>query len=228
MAESLIETSDETLSLYFGTLREDQNSATPRILIRINTGLNDRNEGLGPVDGSALPGNSAAAFNINIRAIIDRIKNIWHINGWNEEELFFCITVSHPISGDKAGVGDDAQLVGYRVEADDIAYDLERCAAVNMTKLTSYPEMLANNWYANPPSDTAHLRLAGYRELARRELAALQNGRTWYDFDGDGAIDIEDLYVFFQTNIDAQTAPFDFSYEGLLESIRYNLDKELR
>lgn len=181
---------DAYLTLYFSEVRALQGSA-PRVLIRVNTGVNDRNESR-PSLGTppTLPGNSPQAFADNLRAIIDRITSIWTLNNWDLAELFFLITPTHPIAAP-----DDAQLIAYRAAADTVADTYPRVAVGHLDRLITAPQILSNFWYPLAGFDRNHLLASGYEALSALELQALEHrAGCWRDPSGDQAIDPEDLY----------------------------------
>lgn len=138
------------------------------VVVRISTGLNDRNESAPSFASGIIPGNSPAAFADNIASIITSFRAAWAALGNVQTNLRFVVAVSHPISSP-----DDPLLVSYRGAANDLARRRSGCVAVDFTKLTSSAEMLANGWYNLGGTDRNHILVAGSRELARRELAAL-------------------------------------------------------
>jgi hypothetical protein len=191
MAEAVQVTDPLTFRVFFGELRERQ-GATKAVLVRINSGLNDRNETL-PSRGVGLtPGNSPAAFRDNLQAIIDRLREVWAMAGWPAEELFFVLTVSHPVDDP-----DDEQLLAYRDEADAVARANPRTASVRLDRLTTKGEMLANGWYNAGGFDVNHLTRAGFENLASRELVAILSSACVADWDRSGEIEPTDIRAFF-------------------------------
>ncbi|MDX2115569.1 MAG: hypothetical protein SFZ24_08115 [Planctomycetota bacterium] len=188
MAASLLTAPDEQLTLFFSQIRALQSD--PRaVLIRVHSGLNDRNETLPSTGPTALtPGSSPAAFADNLRQIIQRIELVWSAAGWPTSELFFLFTVSHPVS-----TPDDPLLLAYRDAADAVAADHPRAAAVRLDRLTSETEMLASGWYRLGGADRNHLEIAAYQTLAERELAALAGPACPGDADGDGSASFADI-----------------------------------
>lgn len=169
MAYDLQQASNETLTHYFGILRNDQGSSTKTIVVCVNSGLNDRNETLASVGtGAVTPGDSAAAFVDNFKALRDRVMAIWTANSWDQNELFWLIYASHPVSEP-----DDSELISYRTAIFNYARGLPRTQIVSMTDLTTSTEMLANSWYVNS-SDKNHLSIAGYQQLGTRIIDKLQ------------------------------------------------------
>lgn len=177
MAEQLINASNAQLKAYFAVLRDRQADApnqpsTPvrRILVRINTGLNDLNETLPSVGHNRVEdGDSPEAFADNLQAMIDRIREIWTISGWPEDELYFVLTPSHPVP-ESAG---EAELLTLRAAAEAVALANPRCACVRLDRLLTSGEMDAENWYFSS-SDQYHLRQEGYVVASQREVAALR------------------------------------------------------
>ncbi|MBL8746210.1 MAG: hypothetical protein JNK58_07635 [Phycisphaerae bacterium] len=188
MAQAFQSATDEQLSLYFSLVRAGQES--PRhILVRINTGLNDRNETLASLGPAMVPvGNSAAALADNLRAIMDRIAGIWTLNGWPADELYYLLSVSHPVSQP-----DDAPLVSYREAVSDLAAASPRCGATRFDRLTSATEMLANGWYQSGGADRNHLTQSAFVALASREMRALLPLECPGDANADGSVDFADV-----------------------------------
>ncbi len=188
MAEALRNATDQYLSMYFFQVRVLQGSPV-RVMIRINTGLNDRNEdepSVGPAQ--VADGSSPAAFADNVVAIVDRINEIWHLNGWDPAELSFLIAVSHPISNP-----DDAMLMGYRAAADALTGELPSTASVRFDRLTDSDEMEHSGWYQGGGTDHYHLTQNAYEVLAERELGAAIAMPCATDLNADGATDVVDL-----------------------------------
>jgi len=114
MAAALIACEDATLTTYFSQVRM---LGATRVLIRINTGVNDRNETLASVGPERVSdGSSPAAYEDNLVAIINRIHEIWRLNDWDARELHFLITPSHP-----RGFPEAEPMLGYREAARAIA-----------------------------------------------------------------------------------------------------------
>lgn len=218
MALALNAADDSYLSLFFGKVRELQ-GPNPHVLIRINTGANDRNETRPSYANFVVPGDSATALVDNLTAIMDRIHEIWTLNGWPQEEVFFLLTVTHPVSSP-----DDPQLEEYRAAAAFLATQAPRTASVNLGAITSWGEAIANGWYPFGGFDTNHLLQAGYEVIGKREIAALEDGRCWRDLNADQKIDLEDLYRWnvIRTDLNGDSVG-DFTDErSLTRAIRFD------
>lgn len=190
MAEALQAASDQYLSMYFGEVRALQGSPV-RVMVRLNCGVNDRNEpleSLGPMH--VLPGFSPAAFSDNLDAIMIRLRGIWALNGWDQGELSFLITVTHPIAAP-----EDPQLVEFRAVADALASKRDSVAVAHLERLTSVQEILANGWYPLSGFDRNHLYTPGYETLSVRELDAVISSACVADADLNGTVDTEDLVI---------------------------------
>jgi lysophospholipase L1-like esterase len=171
MAYSMITTNTTTkLIAYFTQIRRLQISQglSPKVVIYINSGANDRNEtsqpSLGP-NPSSVP-DSSAAYVDNLQAIINRIEGVWTTAGWDVHELYFLIMPTHPISSP-----DDAELISYRLAAKYFALRA-RTSFVDLTTLTTFAEMSANSWY--DATDKIHLTQAGYENLSARVVNLIQ------------------------------------------------------
>lgn len=192
----------------------------PRLLVRIHSALNDRNEEALPLDSNGvevgLAPNSPEAYARNVRTIIELVEGDWLALGYGIEGLSFVITPSHPTRPE-----DDAQVLAYREAARGLARELPRCAMVDLGALTGYSEMLRNRWYHAAGGDPNHMERRGYEILAARELAVLQGGRSFFDADRNGVVDVEDLYGAMVTRTPIERTPEDFSEEGLLNAIEF-------
>lgn len=191
---------------------------SPKLMVRINSGLNDRVETLSPIVAPGLLASSAIAYEINLRCLIDRITAAWSAAGFDEEGLYFCLTPSHPVS-----LPDQALLVQYRDRAALVARETPRTAFVDLSVLTDAEEMLAEGWYQSNGWDRNHLTEEAYIELGARELTALQGGCSWFDANTDHVIDIEDLYEVTVAVPDPGKAavPADLSAKGVEAAVRY-------
>ncbi|TIL54403.1 SGNH/GDSL hydrolase family protein [Mesorhizobium sp.] len=168
MAYDLQQASNDALTHYFSILRADQGSGPKTIVICINSGLNDRNATLASVGTAAIvDGDSAPAFIDNVRAIVDRLKAIWTLNGWDRRELFWLLQVSHPVS-----TPDDAELVAYRGALEAYALYLDQAQVIDLSVVVPYADLIANGWYLNPVSDHNHLTQAGYEGASLAILKA--------------------------------------------------------
>jgi hypothetical protein len=169
VAYDLQQASDDTLTHYFSILRTDQGSGAKTICIVINEGLNDRGETLASVGpGAVADGDSPEAYVDNHKAIVNRIYAIWDLNGWARNELVFLFMPSHTISDP-----DDAELRSYRDALEAYSFTVPRAQFVDLTRLTTSAEMLANGWYQSGGADKNHLVQAGYEKLSLRVFGAV-------------------------------------------------------
>jgi len=187
MAEAFQQSSDTYLIEYFSQIRSLQ-GAEKFVMIRINTGLNDRSETQPPLGGSGLAPNSPEAYAIHLNMIIERIRSVWTAAGWDDSELYFLLAPSHPVDDP-----DQQLLLSYREKAREVAAGFDRCAVVDFTELTNEAEMLASGWYQLNGTDRNHLTQPAYEALALRELDALLSYSACPDLDGNGAVDLDDL-----------------------------------
>jgi hypothetical protein len=190
MAAALIASDDATLTLYFEQVRGLGSRA---VLIRVNTGLNDRIESLPSVGPAAVSeGSSAAAYADNLRAIVARIREVWALNEWDERELYFLFTPSHAVA-----MPDEALLVGYREAARVVADEIARTAVVDFEVMANATQMQQNLWYY-ASFDRNHLRASGFDALSALELNGLIAAAACSaDVDSSGGIDGDDIIRFF-------------------------------
>lgn len=191
MAAAVTTSTDATLTHYFESVRRLQ-GPTKAVLVRINTGLNDRAESRPSLRHALTPGNSAAAYRDNIETIMDRIESIWQLNSWSSDTLYFVLTPSHPVADP-----DEASLRGYRDVCMQIAASRPRTACVRLDQITNATEMLSLRWYQQNGFDRNHLVEEAYDFLADRELMALIRTDCLADFNSDGGVDGSDLSAFF-------------------------------
>jgi hypothetical protein len=213
MAAGLLQASDAYLSSYFAAVRALQGPAK-HVLVRVNTGLNDRNETLPSLGPSPVAqGDSAAAYADNLQAIINRLRSIWTLNGWEQGELYFLLSVSHPVSNP-----DDQKLADYRQAAVALTQSNLRTGATDFTQLTNEAEMLANGWYQSGGADRNHLTQPAFEVLAARELSAMSAPPCIGDADGNGTIsfaDVTSVLVNWEAPV-APAGPGDANADGVV------------
>lgn len=151
----------------FGKLRDLQIEMghKPIIVVRICSGLNDRNEANTPSRGDlAYSGSasSALAYGDNLNGLINAIEAAWKAKGWPLDELFFHILTSYPVSNT-----DD--MASYRSGTRMIAQSRERCSFTDLSILVPYADTSANSGLA----DATHPTNAWTDEMARREVALI-------------------------------------------------------
>lgn len=211
MAQFLADFTDESLTHYFTEVRRTQG---PRkfVLVRLHSALNDRNEALPSITLGLTPGSSGPAFADNMQAMIDRCRSIYALNGWDDSDLYFLITPSHPIAP-----LDDVSLDAYRTAAETVAAANPRTAVARFDRLTTYTEMLAQSWYTTL-LDRNHLSPAGYDALAQREVEALIAAAGCpADLDKDLDADSDDISTYF-TLWDAGAREADADFDGDADS----------
>lgn len=170
MAHTLQIMKDDTIGLFFEhILRANRRGS---IVVRMNSGLNDREEtepSVGPA--RVAQGNSAAAYADNMVAMIRRIQEYAEKNHLDASQLHFVISTSHPIS-----TPNDPKLTSYEQAALGVPAMVPGASVrvVILSSLITADEMSAAGYY-NTPEDHAHLTRAGYVELSRREIDALTN-----------------------------------------------------
>lgn len=194
MAAALMWASDQQLSLYFSRIRAPL-GPNPRVVVRINTGVNDRAEWMPSFTSNFVPGNFPAAYRDNIDTILTRIRSIWALNHWDAgAELNFLITVSHPLSDP-----DDTFLNNYRWELRSLADRAPDVTLVDLSKVINANEMSRRGWYITP-EDHYHLNAAGHIGVAKRELIALLRTPCFdpADIDSSGAVNTRDLLMILE------------------------------
>lgn len=160
MAYALQNTPDKTLSIFFAEVRRLQisNGNSPVVVIYINTGVNDRNEGNTPSLGPKQiygPGDSAAEYVDNIAGIQSRIMRIWDINRWPVGELHWLFVPSHRVSDP-----DDVDLVAYRAELSAHVSASKQSSMVDLGALMTYAAANSAGWY--DAGGSVHLTNTGY------------------------------------------------------------------
>lgn len=119
----------------------------PNIVIMVNEGHNQRNEGgtsLGP--GAYTDGDSPEAFLDNLVALQTHYEDLWRAQGWSVRELTYVVFVDHPISDP-----DDDELVSYRAIMETSS--LARTSFFDWTDVTSYTELFQTGSF----KDVLHL-----------------------------------------------------------------------
>lgn len=174
MADALRSADPAYLDDFFSRVRALQ-GPTKHVLVRINAGMNDRQETLPGIKTGVGPGWSPPAFKENVQDIVDSISAVWARNAWDARELYFLIVVSHDVPSD---FRDASNLDAFRPVADQIARDNPRTASVNLKVLAPSSEMVARSWYnqIGNSTDYPHLSYSGYLSLSEREIRALLAG----------------------------------------------------
>lgn len=197
MAFTMSTASDEMLSAWFTQVRALQ-GASPKVLVRINQGLNDTSETLPSVGRGLLPGNTPQAFADNIDVTIRRVNAIWDLNQWPREELTFAVSVAHAIG--TPGSPEQNAIDAYRDAAAGLMADHRNLAVVDMSALISHAEMIARSYYVpgNPgqPAEFFHLSRLGYEQLSILETQMYLNPPCPGDFNEDGGVDGPDIEAF--------------------------------
>lgn len=171
MAKDLQQASTDYLTHYLTAVREPL-GANKAVLFTLNSGVNDRNTvlaSLGP--GAVADGDSQEAFADNIVAIIQRIQQIYTINGWSQSHLYFLIIPSPMVSDP-----DDAELISYRVAADSVAFNNANTASVRFQDLATFAELTSSagqGCYYSGCTDFVHFVQNGYERLARKIITAI-------------------------------------------------------
>ncbi|MEL6229573.1 MAG: hypothetical protein AAFR24_06650 [Cyanobacteria bacterium J06627_3] len=167
MAEDINAQSDAALTSYFSTLRGDL-GASPKVIIYINSGVNDRNEADPSTGNSLTPGDSQAAYEDNLKTLIEKIESIWTLNNWALSGLSFLVVPSHKLTT------EDAELESYVAAAKSYAGTNNRVTVIDTQRYDS-ALFTAGNWYASP-TDENHLSVAGYEgytsDMINKILAA--------------------------------------------------------
>lgn len=173
-ASAIIAASDTSLSYYFTQIRrvQLQTQSQVYVIVTINEGMNDRNDGannsVGPTPAA---GDTAAGFADNHQAIINRLRAIWTLNGWShEDELYFVLIPSHPVSNP-----DDAKLVSYRTAAEAVAAANVNTCAINLERILNFTEMAQGSaGYYTSAGDRAHLSQTGYEQVGTKIVQAIE------------------------------------------------------
>lgn len=171
MLLALNATDDTTIQYFFSEIRSNQAQSEKKIVVVINSGMNDRNEtvaSIGPYPEA--DADSQEAYEDNLRGIIARLEAFWISQGWDpDEELYFLLLPSHPISEP-----DDAELLTYQAGAEAVAAEYANAQAFDIRSVTDNAAMVANSWYNG--GDTIHLSQAGYEGVGSLVMSALSGG----------------------------------------------------
>jgi hypothetical protein len=220
MAQALQEMGEPALGEFFAAIREQQGEAMPRIIIRVNSGVNDRSESRRSLGPAAVEGvGSADAFVDNAAAIVQAILHVWSARGWNPAELRFVFSVSHAID-----IPNDPTLHAYgqAIKRLPAMFAPQLVSTVALESLIGADTMAAN-WYFAAWFDRIHLSSSGYLELAARELHAMRGCGT-IDFNRDGLFpEDQDLIDFLSVLAGGECSTgtcsdIDFNNDGLFPS----------
>ena len=173
-AQALITSPDQTISRFFDCvgdlmLQVDQ---PRRVVILIDSGLNDRHTLEMSVGPNPAPSWTAEGFADNARAVVNRLRSTLIADGWTDDEFCFVLSVSHPTSDNPEDIGEHP-LQLYRAAAEEMAVHDGDLTVLNVARLTTAGELLALGYYNQNGLDHDHLTGPAYTDLAARELEAL-------------------------------------------------------
>lgn len=176
-AGALLNQSYTTLGTWFQALAEHAgytSAANAPLLIRVITGVNDRNDGgltsIGPSGGLAC--NTRDGVRDNWQAMINHVNNAYAANGWAASNLYWLFTPSPMVAGETG----NSQLLFAQQAAVDISNANPRTAAVNLFTISGItaPNRLSN-FDNSGVQDTVHHTNTGYRAYSQYEWSNLQS-----------------------------------------------------
>lgn len=142
------------------------------VMISLNSGLNDRNINWPSIGPNPQPSSaSAAGFADNLEGLILYFKKCWADLGGKDENLFFCLFDSTPVSNP-----DDATLISYRTESRRLAAKYVNTCEVDLTFEQPTIETNAVAWYNSSGSDRNHMTQTGYEQVMLLAMTRLLNG----------------------------------------------------
>ena len=157
---------------YFGRLRLDSTSAgqTPKVIVMINMGHNDKNETLQSVGPAQITdADSGIAYADNIKAHIEEFETRWTDNGWPLSELTFIVIPSHVTA-----TPQDGELDLYLLASKRLADELERVVVVDPSALHLHSAYTANSGeWLDAGTDVVHLSRTGHQQVALAMLNAI-------------------------------------------------------
>lgn len=175
-ARAIVSQSNETLGTWFSALAQHAgytNASHAPLLIRINGGTNDRNEGLtsmGPSGG--LVSSTREGIRDNWQAIINRVEQAYAANNWTTNNLYWLITPSPPVPGTTS----NQEMMFAQLAAQDLSNNNSRVAAVNLFTISGLtaPEKIAQ-YGLGGSIDPAHHTFTGYEVYSRYEFSSIQS-----------------------------------------------------
>jgi len=161
--------SDGQLAHYFDCLRQRQIDCgkSPRVIVRVCFGLNDRNDTNDSVGPSPSRSDLGPGFVDNHVAIRAKIEAVWASQGWSSDELLWQITPSHRVADP-----DDADLLSFRSALKTWVKTIPRAAMVDFGACMTSSEAVDGGWYDTGP-DVNHLVVPGQEALSLREYDAV-------------------------------------------------------
>ena len=127
------------------------------LLVGGKMALNAQKKGAYGYDDSS----SAEGYIDNLTVILNKIEEIWVVNGWNSSELSFLNVASHVVAGDP----NDTQLTSYRDALTTLANARSNLTTVDLSELMTYAEATTNDWYLSQ-EELEHLNETGYNEVS--------------------------------------------------------------
>jgi len=164
MAAAFIAAHDNSILLNLSEARRLQESAgySPKIVMMVNAGINDRNETSTPSLGpdAIIDPDSAEAYVDNFKALVSRVESVWNAN-YSDGGIYWMVVPSHPISDP-----DDAELISYRLAMEVYAATVPNIDSVDISTLTNFNEMTSSGWYDGGGPE--HLTELGYEQISRK------------------------------------------------------------
>lgn len=155
------------LNLYEARRLQESVNQIPKIIIVVNSGVNDRNEAetsLGP--GKYTDGDSAEAYVDNLKSLISRVEDVWKAN-FSDGELYWLIAPSHPLDQ------PNEELKTYRSAVKLFADTRFNIHVIDMAEFVNPGVASAQNWYAGEGGNSVHLTQLGYESMATMLLQSL-------------------------------------------------------
>lgn len=167
-AQFLLGLSIQQLTGYFYEVRRLQlaKGQAPTVIVYINSGLNDRNETETSNGEYGFEGQTPSGYADNMSAIMNRIEDVWKINGWDISELSFLTIASHVISDP-----NDSELQSYRTELNSLSATRPNFTTVDLSQLMTYAEAVSGGWYDG--AGEAHLTPTGYAAVTAKIFSLL-------------------------------------------------------
>lgn len=130
------------------------------VMISLNSGLNDPNHPFRSIGPNPQPSSATAAgFADNLEGLILLFKQAWRELGGSDNNLFFMLFDSTPISNP-----DSTTLIDYRTESRKLMFKYPNIAENDFTTVQPTFESNAAAWYAAGGSDRNHMTQTGYEQ----------------------------------------------------------------
>ncbi len=182
MAQRLQDPANFTALLFWIAQARELQTGNPGgaryIVFDWSSGVNDVDDGANSVGPSPAPSNTAAGAFDNARALVNAVKQVYAVSGWDYGEVRHIFRGGHWYNANVGTTTEAPQILQIRAGLKDFVRQNSDCVMVDLSELSSYGEYAGADPMLLPfrtsgATDPAHLTRIGYEVLAQRMWSAL-------------------------------------------------------